>query len=103
MPRWSFSVLASLILAGSAVAAPAPRKDAPAPGDVPTRKAPATPAKSKETPKEPTQFEMTEETEVLLDGQPCEYADVPDNAIVVRMEVLPDRRTIVRMHFRSRR
>lgn len=103
MPRWPLALLIALVLASAAVAAPAPRKNAPTPKDAPMREAPTTPAKSKETPKEPSPYEMTAETEVLLDDQPCEYADVPDSAIVTRLEVLPDQRTIVRIYFRSRR
>lgn len=47
-------------------------------------------------------FVVTKDTDVRLDGQPCSYAAVPSDAIVVKMQVGADRRTVVRMDFRSR-
>jgi hypothetical protein len=46
-------------------------------------------------------YVMTERTEVLLDGRPCKYADVPAQARIVRMEVAADQRTVLKIHFRS--
>jgi len=47
-------------------------------------------------------FGLTRATEVILDGRPVSYDSVPDTAIILRMEVSQDRRTIVRVVFRSR-
>jgi hypothetical protein len=46
-------------------------------------------------------YVVTEETEVLLDGKPCRYKDVPDNATILRMELGPDNRTVRKIHFRG--
>ena len=44
---------------------------------------------------------VTEETEVLLNGKPCRYNEVPDNASILRMELGPDTRSVLRIHFRG--
>jgi hypothetical protein len=44
---------------------------------------------------------MTPETEVFLDGRPCAYRSVPAGARVLRVEVGPDRKTLLRIEFRS--
>jgi hypothetical protein len=46
-------------------------------------------------------FVMTADSEVWLDGRPCEYKKVPATAEIVRVEVAPDRKTILRIEFRS--
>lgn len=45
-------------------------------------------------------YVVTEETEVLLNGKPCRYKDVPDNAIIQRLELATDNRTALKIHFR---
>ena len=49
------------------------------------------------------QYQITEQTEVTLDGRPCRYADVPGSAGIVKMEVAADGTTVLKIHFRSRR
>jgi hypothetical protein len=46
-------------------------------------------------------FVITRETEVRLDGRRCEYEEVPEDAVITAAEVGPDRRTFLRVHFRS--
>jgi hypothetical protein len=48
-----------------------------------------------------TPFVITNETEIRLDGRPCLYAEVPAGAAVTAAEVAADRRTVLRIHFRS--
>ena len=48
-------------------------------------------------------YAVTEQTQILLDGQPCRYQDVPAKAVILRMEVAPDGKTVVRIHFRSQK
>ena len=50
-----------------------------------------------------SEFVVTEQTEVLLDGKACRYADVPARATVLRMEVAPDGKTVLRIQFRTGR
>jgi hypothetical protein len=57
------------------------------------------PARSSE-PGIPTDYVMTAETEVLLNGKPCKYSAVPANASIVLMEVAADRKTVLKVHFR---
>jgi hypothetical protein len=57
------------------------------------------PARSSE-PGVPTDYLMTAETEVLLNGKPCKYRDIPASAIIVLMEVTADRKTMLKVHFR---
>jgi hypothetical protein len=49
------------------------------------------------------EFAITDETEVLLNGRACRYRDVPGNAHIVNMEVAPDRKTVLKVHFRTGR
>jgi hypothetical protein len=51
-------------------------------------------------PTAPSEFAVTEQTEVLLNGKPCRYADVPRQAGIQRMELAPDNKTVLKIHFR---
>jgi hypothetical protein len=44
---------------------------------------------------------ITNQTQVRLDGNPCRWQEVPREAIITGAEVSPDRKTILRIHFRS--
>lgn len=46
-------------------------------------------------------FVLTADSEVWLDGRPCAYKNLPANAMIVRVEVAPDRKTVLRIEFRS--
>jgi hypothetical protein len=61
----------------------------------------ATPTQPAAAQAPPTDFVLTHETEVLLDGKPCRYEEVPAHARIVRMEVAADRKTVLKVHFRS--
>jgi hypothetical protein len=50
-----------------------------------------------------SEFVLTNETEILLNGKPCKYEAVPKHASIVRMEVAEDRRTVLKIHFRTRK
>jgi hypothetical protein len=47
------------------------------------------------------EYKVTEQTEILLDGKACPYQDVPQQATVLKMEVAPDGKTVLRIHFRT--
>jgi hypothetical protein len=49
------------------------------------------------------QFQVTDQTEVLLDGKPCRYAEVPATAVIIKMEVAEDKTTVLKVYFRSRK
>ena len=46
-------------------------------------------------------YTLTDKTEVLLDGKPCRFAEVPEHAVIVGMEVAADRKTVLKVRFRS--
>jgi hypothetical protein len=48
-----------------------------------------------------SEFIVTNRTEVLLNGKPCRYEEVPEHAGIVRMEVAADKRTVLKIHFRT--
>jgi hypothetical protein len=50
-----------------------------------------------------SEFVVTEQTEVLLNGKPCPYAAVPSHATIERMEVAEDRKTVLKIYFRARK
>jgi hypothetical protein len=49
------------------------------------------------------EFRLTEDSEILLDGRPCSYKDVPGNVSITHMELGADKKTILKIHFRTRR
>jgi hypothetical protein len=50
-----------------------------------------------------SEFVVTEQTEIWLDGKPCKYPDVAPHARIMRMEVAADRKTVLKIHFRTRK
>jgi hypothetical protein len=56
------------------------------------------------TPTGTLEFLITDDTVVELDGRRCHYADVPDAAVIVRLEVSAvDDRTVIRVLFRTKK
>jgi hypothetical protein len=50
------------------------------------------------------EYRITEKTEVLLDGRPCRYGQIPNDAIIVLLETTTNEsKEITRIHFRSAR
>jgi hypothetical protein len=49
------------------------------------------------------ELELTANAEVRLDGRACKYDDVPLGAEVIYLELGPDRKSILKIHFRSKR
>ena len=50
-----------------------------------------------------SEFVVTERTEILLNGKPCKYEEVPGHASIVKMEVAADKKTVRKIHFRIRK
>jgi hypothetical protein len=106
MTRLTFALAALICLASAAPASLAPRPDRLRSGlDALPSPAPRLAAGVREqaAPAAASEYVMTERTEVLLDGKPCRYEAVPGSATIERMEVAPDRKTVVRVYFRSGR
>src|SRR5262245_62077103 len=51
----------------------------------------------------PAEAQLTDATEVLLDGRSCPYQDIPATASITRMVLASDGKTITRIEFRSRK
>ena len=85
------SPFAAAALAASLAAAP---QEKPLPPDV---------VQAAYPPGRNDEFRITSQTEVLLNGRPCCYADVPRNAGVVKMEVSSDNQTVLKIQFRTRK
>jgi hypothetical protein len=50
------------------------------------------------------EFVVTRQTEVFLNGKPCKYDEIPHHASIVRMEVAAaDKKTVLKIHFRTRK
>src|SRR5262249_8193341 len=50
-----------------------------------------------------SEFVVTHRTEVFLNGKPCKYEEVPSHASIMRMEVAADQKTVLKIHFRTRK
>jgi hypothetical protein len=48
-----------------------------------------------------SEFVLTTRTEILLNGKPCRYQDVPGLARIVFLELAADQKTALRIHFRT--
>lgn len=46
-------------------------------------------------------YQITADTEVLLDGRACRYDQVPQGSVITNLEVTADKKHIFRIHFRS--
>ncbi len=54
-------------------------------------------------PKDDDGLVIDDDTEILLDGKPCRFEDVPAGAEVVELAVAKDGRTVLKIHFRSKK
>jgi hypothetical protein len=77
----------------------------PAAGKMPTREVWVTegPARAAREQDPSSELTLAEGAEVRLDGRPCKYDDVPRGAEVIYLELGPDRKSIRKAHFRSKR
>jgi len=107
MPRLTFALAAWILVSATSYASLTPPKNSPTVGTAPAmeRTTPlATSVLAKASGRtNNSEFSLTAGTEVLLDGKPCKYADVPSHASIERMELAADNKTVVRIHFRSKK
>ena len=105
MSRLALGLAAWMCLVSVAPASLTPRKGpAPFPSRVSEVRssALAVPAYQQATARETnSEFILTDRTEVLLNGKPCRYADIPGDARIVVLEVAADRKTVLKIHFRT--
>jgi hypothetical protein len=107
MARVTLVLLSLLCFLSPVGASLTPRPDSLLPGrDVPASLAISLPpglAQTASAPSPRDQYQVTDQTEVTLDGRLCRYADVPAGAGIVKMEVASDGTTVLKIHFRSHR
>jgi hypothetical protein len=104
MTRLALTLVAWMSLAAVAPASLSPRKERTTFDAEPTPRVPSAPRSAQATrPADPSEYVVTKRTEVLLDGQPCHFEDVPERASILRMEVAPDGKTVLRVFFRSQK
>ena len=108
MPRSALALCLGLCLVSPASATLTPRKEPSTDLTNPLSAAWAKSllrgvAQSTSTRSSGEEFNVTEQTEVILNGRPCRYKDVPAGASILLMELAPDRKTILRIHFRARK
>src|SRR5262245_10057653 len=104
MTRLTLALVALICLVPAAPASLAPRPDRLRSGlDAVPSPAPRLSAQAREqaAPGAASEYLVTEQTEVRLDGKLCRYEDVPGTATIERMELAPDRKTVLRVFFRS--
>jgi hypothetical protein len=101
MTRLTFPLAASLLVSSVAPASLTPHREraliAPT---IPHSQAGRLSTES-QRPGAAAEYQVTEQTVILLDGMACGYEEVPAGARVLRMEVAPDGKTVLRIYFRS--
>ena len=97
MTRWAYCALTALLSLPALISAAPEQKNTPelAP---PAKQVPA----ADDSVANRDEFQLDADSEVLLDGLPSRYEDVPPNAIIQRLQVARDG-SIVRIEFRSRK
>jgi hypothetical protein len=70
---------------------------------LPAKARAATPAKHTAARGMSTEFVVTKRTEILLNGKPCKYEEIPAGATIERMEVAEDKQTVLKIFFRTRK
>lgn len=100
MIRWVATLSVSLLFL-SAASASLDRKERPAdPSLIPLKSLLSSPA----NPDSKDEYRVTDKTEVLLDGRPCRYEQIPNSATIILLEtVTNESKEISRIHFRSGR
>jgi hypothetical protein len=46
---------------------------------------------------------FSDDTEVLVDGKACTLKEVPRNATIILLQVAGDKRTVLKIHFRTKK
>jgi hypothetical protein len=105
MIRLTLALAALITGASVAPASLAPRKVDPRPAHViPTARSPRLLQRAPTDATRPgaaPELHVTEQTEILLDGKACRYDEVPARATILRLELATDRKTVLRIYFRT--
>jgi len=96
---------ALLLTLSTASATQSPRTDFPVIGKEISPRAsrpPSDAAPPADKPEPDGGFLINDQTEVKLDGKPCKLSDVPKGAEIEAVDFAADKRTILRISFRSK-
>jgi hypothetical protein len=100
MMRWSATCFVSLLFISSVSASLDRRERVAQSGLLPLKALLAYSAPADKS----DEYRITENTEVLLDGRPCRFEQIPKDATIVLLEtVTNESKEISRIHFRSAR
>ena len=106
MTRLTMALVVVLSCLSSANAGLSSRKDAPLGKEVsPEQRGTLFPEFNKKSRAAEEEQELTinDDTEIKLNGRACEYKDVPSDAGVILVELAADRKTILKIHFESKK
>jgi hypothetical protein len=95
------ALVASLVFLSTAAASLSPRKQDPLGLDGPLSREFV--KKTAEPAEEQDELVITGKTTILLDGRSCTYAEVPEGAEIIRLELAADKKTVLAIHFRSKK
>jgi hypothetical protein len=100
MIRLTMALVVVLGALSPASAALVRKKDDPNPGGrVPPRLA----AQDKPAEQGGADLVINDDTEIKLDGHECKYADVPQDAQIILLDVSSDKKVIKKIHFRTKK
>jgi hypothetical protein len=100
MTRWMLVLLMPFLILPAATASLSPRQRPSVRTDLPAHVVASLHRKSSTASNE--DFRLTEKTEVLLDGRPCRYKDVPDGATIILLETATNEsKEILKIHFQT--
>jgi hypothetical protein len=107
MTRLTLALTVTLCVLPAAPASTGPRPDSPLAGKdvLPKKWMEPPPAAEPAAPKAEegkTQLVITDQTDIKLDGQPCQLKDVPKSAVVELIDFSSDKKTIQKLYFRSK-
>lgn len=100
MLRLAVSLLAVAFVSTSSYASPSPRPKTPLSERMLRAAVVSKPTSVESSPAR--SFEITDKTEVLLDGKPCAYDQVPRTAVITYLEIARDKKLALKIHFRRK-
>ena len=59
--------------------------------------------KAEPAPEQEGGLVISDDTEVKLDGKVCKYEDIPESAEVILLEVGKDKKSVLKLHFRTKK
>jgi hypothetical protein len=98
MARLTMTLVTSFLWLSVAHANLTPVKER-SPFDKPLPPAP----KAEAAPEQDGGLEVSDDTEIKLDGKTCKFEDIPENAEIILVEVAKDKKSILKLHYRTKK